>query len=184
MKSRYVVVGATSALVASLAIGAPTLGQRPTGAPPGGKSPSTKSKPPAKKTGPSRKAQFAVLTGKSEVSATTGKKGAGDPNGRGSFTAVITTSKLCFGIVVAGIDAPVAAHIHRGKRGKNGPILVTLGTPDAGDPGSSSGCVEGLTQSLTNELRNHPSRFYVNVHTTAFGGGALRGQMYSSNGSG
>ena len=42
------------------------------------------------------RALFAVLTGRNEVDAN-GRRGAGDPDGRGSFTAIVDGDQLCFG---------------------------------------------------------------------------------------
>jgi hypothetical protein len=59
-----------------------------------------------------------------------GQRGAGDPNGRGSFTAlVVKGDQLCFGITVKNIDHPILAHIHRGRPNQNGPIVVPLTPP-------------------------------------------------------
>jgi hypothetical protein len=121
---------------------------------------------------------FAKLIGKNEISTTTGKKRAGDPDGQGGATITITkTNTLCFGIVVQGITTPNAAHVHQGKRGKNGNIVIPLTQPATGDPGASSGCVPNLDTGLLSDIRKHPSRYYVNVHTNDFPNGALRGQL-------
>ena len=123
-----------------------------------------------------KRALFAVLTGRNEVDAN-GRKGAGDPDGRGSFTAIVDGSELCFGITVKNIDQPTAAHIHRGKRKQNGPIVVGLTPPSGGDPGASSGCVD-VDPALGQEIVRKPRRFYANVHNAAFPNGAVRGQLF------
>ena len=119
---------------------------------------------------------YAALFGGNEVSPA-GLANAGDLDGIGSATVLIRGTTLCFGITVVGIATPTAAHIHRGSAGTNGAILVSLSAPAAGNPGTSSGCVN-ITAALANELRLTPNGFYVNVHTTAFMGGALRGQLF------
>jgi CHRD domain len=123
-----------------------------------------------------RKALFATMTGRSEVGAN-GKKGAGDPDGFGSFSAIAAGSKLCFGMTVRGLDQPVAAHIHRGNPSVSGPIVVPLTQPTSGDAGASSGCVTVSDAKLLSAIVKHPSRYYVNVHTQAFPSGAVRGQL-------
>src|SRR5918998_1464571 len=60
------------------------------------------------------KALFAVLTGKKEVSST-GEKGVGDPNGRGTFGGMFDGNVLCYGLTVKNIEDPTAAHIHEGS---------------------------------------------------------------------
>jgi hypothetical protein len=99
-------------------------------------------------------------------------------DGRGSFAAISRTDgKFCFAIALTGIGAPTAAHIHKGKRGKNGPIVIPLTPPSSGDPGTSSGCVKADSKLLA-DIRKHPTRYYANVHTTDFPGGAARGQLF------
>ena len=122
------------------------------------------------------KALQATLSGKNERDADTGRRNAGDRNGLGSFSAVVDSGQLCHGIVVRDIDSPVAAHIHRGTASANGPVVVTLTHPTAGDPGASSNCVD-IDDSLATAILRRPSRFYVNVHTGPFPNGAVRGQL-------
>jgi hypothetical protein len=131
----------------------------------------------AQGSGSKSKALFAVLTGKKEVSATTGKKGAGDLDGRGTFGAMFDGNALCFGITVKNIATPIAAHIHRGSPRENGPIVVTLVHPATGDPGASSGCTT-VEASLAQAIQKNPRKYYANVHTGDFPGGAVRGQLF------
>ena len=139
----------------------------------------------AKKPPPNTKAQgkakvdtralFAVLTGRNEVDAN-GRRGAGDPDGRGSFTAIVDGDQLCFGITVTNLDQPAAAHIHKARRNPNGPIVVPLTQPTDGDPGASSGCVD-VDPAVAQAILKNPHKYYANVHTAAFPDGAVRGQL-------
>ena len=77
----------------------------------------------------------------------------------------------------------MAAHIHRGTAGENGPVVVgffgpptSTAPPSSGDPGAFSTCVS-ITDQLAGEILKTPHRFYWNVHTAAFPGGAIRGQV-------
>jgi hypothetical protein len=124
---------------------------------------------------------FAQLSGRNELNATTGERGAGDPDGFGSASFTFDGDQVCFGITVANLDAPGAAHIHRGAKDVNGPIVVQLTQPATGDPGASSGCV-AIDPALAAEIQANPRGFYANVHTTAFPAGAVRGQLKSLGG--
>jgi hypothetical protein len=119
---------------------------------------------------------FVVMTGRKEVDAT-GQRGVGDPDGRGSFTAIVDGDQLCFGITVKNIDKPAAAHIHKAKPSLAGPVVVPLTQPSSGDPGASSGCVT-VDAAVARAVLKHPHRYYANVHTMAFPGGAVRGQLF------
>jgi CHRD domain len=121
------------------------------------------------------RALFAVLTGRNEVDAN-GRRGAGDPDGRGSFTAIVDGNQLCFGVTVTNLDAPVAAHIHAGRRNQSNPPLVPLTQPATGDPGAASGCVT-VDPTVAQAILKNPHKYYFNVHTAAFPGGAVRGQL-------
>jgi hypothetical protein len=124
------------------------------------------------------RALFAVLTGRKEVDAN-GRRGAGDLNGRGSFTAIVDGDKLCFGITVKNLGSnPVAAHIHgRARPNQNAPIVVPLTPPSSGDPGASSGCVS-VDTTLAGAILKNPHKYYANVHTSQFPAGAVRGQLF------
>jgi hypothetical protein len=123
-----------------------------------------------------QRALFAVMTGRKEVD-TEGRRGVGDPDGRGSFSATVDGDQLCFGMTVKNIETPAAAHIHRGRSNEAGPVVVPLTQPSSGDPGASSDCVS-VERALARAILRNPRRYYVNVHTPTFGGGAVRGQLF------
>lgn len=127
--------------------------------------------------GGGERALFGVLSGAKEVDES-GDPGAGDANGRGSFSATLDGRTLCYGIQVKNIGDPIAAHIHRGGRRTAGPVVQTLVHPESGDPGASSDCVR-LSRGLAGDLRARPGGHYVNVHNVAFGAGAVRGQLFA-----
>jgi hypothetical protein len=123
------------------------------------------------------RAFFAVMTGAKEVDVS-GTTGTGDANGFGSFGATLDGRRLCYGIQVANIANPVAAHIHRGGSRVAGPVVQPLKQPAKGDPGASSACVR-LSTTLASRLRANPGNFYVNVHTAGLPNGAVRGQLFA-----
>lgn len=115
----------------------------------------------------------ANLTGKAEV------PGPGDRNGTGDAKVIVTPTKVCYVLRVENVRRPNAAHIHLGRRGVAGPIVVELNTPDRGSPRAgffSSGC-ERISRPLSRQLRMNPARYYVNVHNNPFPAGAVRGQL-------
>jgi hypothetical protein len=121
---------------------------------------------------------FAVMTGAKEVNPSTGQKGDGDSNGRGSFSATLDGRTLCYGIQVKNINNPVAAHIHRGGASVAGAVVQPLKQPGKGDPGASAQCLR-LSRSLANGLNSNAANFYVNVHTSDLPNGAIRGQLFA-----
>jgi hypothetical protein len=119
------------------------------------------------------RAFFAVLKGSNQPTG-------GDRNGNGSASVTFDGTRLCWGITVANISTPVGAHIHKGKRGKDGSIVVPLEQPTSGDPGASSGCTT-VSAALARAIRRNPGNYYVNVHSDQFGGGAIRGQLFGED---
>jgi hypothetical protein len=122
----------------------------------------------AKRGGPPLKTK---LTGAAEV------PGPGDPDGRG--TAIIrlnpSQQKVCFYLTASSITLPAsAAHIHIGASTTFGNVVVTLVAPNAS--GVSFGCVSASADVIA-AIRANPSNYYVNVHTTDFPNGAIRGQL-------
>lgn len=111
-----------------------------------------------------------VLTGAAEA------PGPGDPDGIGAAVIAIDTdtNTVCWLIVVRRITLPAtAAHIHVGAAGSPGPIVVALTPPNA--RGISFGCAQN--QAAADAIAANPAGYYVNVHTSDFPAGAVRGQL-------
>lgn len=115
-----------------------------------------------------------TLTGAQEVHD--GMVGTGDPAGRGTAIVIVNprSGRICYVIHVRGITLPAtAAHIHEGAAGVAGPVVVGLEAPGA--TGHSVGCVKNPTEAQA--IAANPSNYYVNVHTSDYPAGALRGQL-------
>jgi hypothetical protein len=91
---------------------------------------------------------------------------------RGTFDISVAVS----GILAATVNG---IHIHRGRVGVNGPIIVDFGV------GTLVPTVDGFTFSAAGKLPHADEAAflsggtYVNVHTEALTGGAIRGQLFS-----
>jgi hypothetical protein len=114
--------------------------------------------------------KFANLTGAQEV------PGPADPDGSASAFLSLkpATGQVCVAQRHGKIDAPTAMHIHSGAAGVAGPIVVDLTSTLTG-----SACVTSTT-ALVREIDRDPQDFYLNIHTTPFPNGAIRGQLDAS----
>ena len=115
-----------------------------------------------------------TLTGAAEV------PGPGDPNGSGTarITINVGQGEVCYALSVTGIALPATgAHIHVGEADASGGVVVGLQSPGA--TGTSSGCVSA-DADLLKQIVSNPGGYYVNVHTTEFPAGAIRGQLSTS----
>src|SRR3954453_11041859 len=98
----------------------------------------------------------------------------GDPNGKGTAKITLEPSagKVCFRLTWSGIGTPTASHIHKGKKGVSGPVVI----PFFGGAAKHSGCVKA-DKKLIGQIQKSPGSYYVNLHNTKYPGGALRGQL-------
>jgi hypothetical protein len=125
----------------------------------------------------------ANLSGSQEVPAVTTTA-----TGLANFTKVSST-KMTYTLTASDIDNVRAAHIHLAPRGQEGEIVVNfrVSTLCTVEPTSMS-CQGTITAAqLTGPLAGRPlsalvramreGRTYVNVHTTAFPDGEIRGQI-------
>jgi CHRD domain len=113
---------------------------------------------------------------------------SGDPDGSGTaeLTVDLRSGTVCYDIIVTGIGEPTEpaagignAHIHSFSQG--GAIAVDLDTEfvpvdGAEDTYQAIDCASAPRQDLVQVLL-HPEDYYVNVHTTAFPGGAVQGTL-------
>jgi CHRD domain len=147
MRRRVLFLAAALGMVAMLALGAPALAE---GRP------------------------FATtLTGAAEV------PGPGDADASGTAFIALNQGQgeVCFDLSWAGIDGTVtAAHIHVGAATAAGPVVVGLFAGSFAGTDSASGCVSA-SEELIKAIRQDPASYYVNVHSTLFPAGAIRGQL-------
>ena len=108
----------------------------------------------------------ATLTGAAETPK-------GDPNGRGTAEIKITGRRVCWEIHATGVTKLLAAHIHKGRAGTSGPVVVPFGKTFA-----AKGCTTTTTATAA-AIQRSPGAYYVNVHNAKYPGGALRGQLHS-----
>lgn len=97
-------------------------------------------------------------------------------------------TELRYKLIVANIEDVVAAHIHRGQAGDNGPVGVTLfsGGPTSDDgvlaqgtitaPDDGNGCGWESLDDVLAAMR--AGETYVNVHTLDNPPGEIRGQVH------
>lgn len=114
----------------------------------------------------------ADLTGAAEV------PGPGDEDGAGKARLRLNQGRhrICYRIEVSDVTLPATgAHIHAGDASVAGPVVVALDPPD--EAGLAKGCVKGVDRSLIKAIRKHPADYYINVHTSDFPAGAVRGQL-------
>ncbi len=110
----------------------------------------------------------ATLSGKVEVPK-------GDLDGTGTAEVKITGTTVCWEIKASKVTTLAAAHIHKGRAGAAGPVVVPFGKTYR-----SKGCVEAPA-TVAVAIKTNPSAYYVNVHNAKYPGGALRGQLRSDN---
>lgn len=108
----------------------------------------------------------ATLTGKAETPK-------GDPDGKGTAEVKITGTKVCWEFYTARVGTLLAAHIHKGRAGTSGPVVVPLGKAF-----HAKGCTT-TTAPIARAILADPGAYYVNVHNATYPGGALRGQLHS-----
>lgn len=84
---------------------------------------------------------------------------------------------LSWNVSWSGLLAPaIAMHFHNAPLGLNGAVVVDIGAISGLISPSIGGTV--LNAFLINELKSN--RLYINIHTPAFPGGEIRGQVIVS----
>lgn len=129
-----------------------------------------------------------TMTGDQEVVGTTcaPPEVCGDPDATGTARVLIVPAidRVCFRLDWTDIDGTVwGGHIHGpATRQEAAPVVIPLFMMDPADPSTHldgtdaiSGCVTSSTWA--DAVAADPASFYVNVHSTVYGPGAIRAQL-------
>jgi hypothetical protein len=122
------------------------------------------------------------LTGQAEID---GGRLTADMDGRGTaeVTVNVGQGRVCWNLQdLANLDPLIASHIHQAPANGSGPIKISFF--NFGEPIDLEGCTEipGTTafpfdRARLIDISEHPENYYVNVHTSAYPAGAIRGQL-------
>ncbi|MBU6428160.1 MAG: CHRD domain-containing protein [Cyanobacteria bacterium REEB65] len=109
----------------------------------------------------------ATLTGRAET-----QPGALSAAGSADITLDPSSGQVCYDLSTTNLSGITAAHIHQGAPGQAGPIVVPLPITAT----SLKGCTSASLQTVR-AITGQPQNYYVNIHTTRYPAGALRGQL-------
>jgi len=100
---------------------------------------------------------------------------AQDPEHRGFARLTLKRTAIGYSIDSPGLQTVVATHIHHGPAGTNGPMVWELNPGYKGD--RIRGDAAGLPPGVIALIVADPGEYYVKLHSLAFPGGAIRGQL-------
>jgi hypothetical protein len=105
----------------------------------------------------------------------------GDQKGQGSAELNLSEAgkQACFSTNWKGLEGQVTAfHLHGASQGNEGPPLIHFFDNQSfpGADGKASGCVPATQQQIHAVIAD-PANYYLNVHSTVFPDGAIRGQL-------
>ena len=106
--------------------------------------------------------------------------GPGHPSATGRFEAELVDGTLCVDMVLQDLDsAVIEAHVHSGRAGEEGPVIVDIGLPSSTSDGTSTwtDVCTGVADDVIEDLAAAPELAYVDVHSGSHPDGAVRGQL-------
>jgi hypothetical protein len=113
-----------------------------------------------------------TLSGDNEVPSVTTSA-----TGSGSLTLDTSTNMLTGSFSVSGLTA-TAGHIHTGFAGTNGDVLLAL---ELSSDSKTFTVPKNTTLDATALASLNNGKLYINIHSTAFASGELRGQVLPSD---
>ncbi len=112
--------------------------------------------------------------------------GAGERGGSGKITlefygpggdyGLSDTTHICYDLSTKKVGDQTGLHIHEAPRKVDGPVVQFLSGAEFVN-GDGEPCV-AVDADLFAELLDSPQDYYVNYHTAAAPGGAIRGQLH------
>ncbi|MFF3616055.1 CHRD domain-containing protein [Streptomyces sp. NPDC002580] len=124
----------------------------------------------------------ASLRGASEVPVP-GGPAVGDKDGAALEFIKVEGDEVSVAVSWRGTGRPTLLHLHQGAKGVNGGVRIDFGKLLGRIKGHSVvGTVKVEDAALLDTLKSDPGSFYANLHTSAFPGGAVRGQLHKVTG--
>ena len=121
---------------------------------------------------PARTAGTSLVTKMAGASETPPDKSLA--TGAAKITVDAPRNQVCWNLSVHKLHGTVTgAAIQRAPAGKAGPIVLHLSPPSGG---SSQGCKK-VGPPLARGIVKNPNAYYVNVHTSKYPDGEIRGQL-------
>ncbi len=119
-----------------------------------------------------------TLSGANECNAS-GTCNLGDPDGTGTahVTVNVGQQRICWDITFNNLGTVTRGHIHHAAAGVAGGIVVPFFEANNVDLNGCTPESAPLDRSLLIDIVQHPQDYYVNVHTSDFPAGAIRGQL-------
>jgi hypothetical protein len=105
--------------------------------------------------------------------------GPGDADGSGFASIGIDAANgsVCWNVDYADVDGTLTGmHIHDGDPGVAGPIVVTLNL-NGPISGVLSDCISGIEPGVLAAIVADPGGHFINLHSSSFPAGAIRGQI-------
>ena len=100
---------------------------------------------------------------------------ATDPDHRGMAILTLTPTAIHYEIHAPGLGKVTATHVHHAEPGFNGPMLWELNSGFEGE--SAVGDTTEIPHGVIALMETYPREFYVKLHSVAYPGGAIRGQL-------
>lgn len=115
---------------------------------------------------------FAELRGSNERPAPNNSTAVGS-----ALVTIDNNNVVTYEVNIDGLQNPTLSHIHKGDANTAGGVVVNFaGGASAFSNGRTKGTIQ-IDSALAADIKANPAGYYVNVHTTAFPGGEIRGQL-------
>ena len=115
-----------------------------------------------------------VVSAKMTGAQETPKKGEEGASGIAVINLDLGKGKVCWQFkALKKVVGPQVSHIHKGAKGKAGPVFIPLGGKY-----KAKGCTTSTKKNIE-AVESKPNAYYVNIHNKEYGNGAVRGQLVS-----
>lgn len=95
---------------------------------------------------------------------------------RGTITVNTLKHNVCYEIMTHDLKNITMSHLHLGKKGAEGNVVVTLNVMDFNLKAMGHACVT-VPAMTAKQIFANPTGYYFNVHTKQYPNGAVRAQL-------